>query len=63
MHALLPAVPLAAACALGGAMGSTDAVAVTALTHDRRFAAVTRRCSRAEALFNDVTAPWCSNAA
>ena len=55
LHALLPAVPLAAACALGGAMGSTDAVAVTALTHDRRFGRRHEALLKGEALFNDVT--------
>ena len=52
LHALLPAVPLAAACALGGAMGSTDAVAVTALTHDRRFGRRHEALLKGEALFN-----------
>ena len=55
LHALLPAVPLAAASALGGAMGSTDAVAVTALTHDRRFGRRHEALLKGEALFNDVT--------
>lgn len=55
LHALVPAVPLAAACALGGAMGSTDAVAVTALTHDRRFGRRHEALLKGEALFNDVT--------
>ena len=48
-------LPLAAACALGGAMGSTDAVAVTALTHDRRFGRRHEALLKGEALFNDVT--------
>ena len=55
LHALLPAVPLAAACALGAAMGSTDAVAVAALTHDRRFGHRHEALLKGEALFNDVT--------
>lgn len=55
LHALVPAVPLAAACALGAAMGSTDAVAVTALTHDRRFGRRHEALLKGEALFNDVT--------
>lgn len=55
LHALVPAIPLAAACALGAAMGSTDAVAVTALTHDRRFGGRHETLLKGEALFNDVT--------
>ncbi|WP_302963869.1 sodium:proton antiporter [uncultured Adlercreutzia sp.] len=55
LHALVPAIPLAAACALGAAMGSTDAVAVTALTHDRRFGGRHEALLKGEALFNDVT--------
>lgn len=55
LHALLPAIPLAAALALGAAMGSTDAVAVTALTHDRRFGRRHEALLKGEALFNDVT--------
>ncbi|MEC4272496.1 sodium:proton antiporter [Adlercreutzia sp. R25] len=55
LHALAPAVPLAAAIALGGAFGSTDAVAVTALTHDRRFGLRHEALLKGEALFNDVT--------
>lgn len=55
LHALVPAIPLAAACALGAAMGSTDAVAVTALTHDRRFGSRHEALLKGEALFNDVT--------
>ncbi|MCI9262306.1 sodium:proton antiporter [uncultured Adlercreutzia sp.] len=55
LHALVPAIPLAAAVALGAAMGSTDAVAVTALTHDRRFGRRHEALLKGEALFNDVT--------
>ncbi|MEY8313782.1 cation:proton antiporter [Adlercreutzia muris] len=55
LHALVPAIPLAVACALGAAMGSTDAVAVTALTHDRRFGSRHEALLKGEALFNDVT--------
>ena len=36
-------------------MGSTDAVAVTALTHDRRFGSRHEALLKGEALFNDVT--------
>ncbi|WP_304426460.1 sodium:proton antiporter [uncultured Adlercreutzia sp.] len=55
LHGLVPAIPLAAAVALGAAMGSTDAVAVTTLTHDRRFGRRHEALLKGEALFNDVT--------
>lgn len=55
LHALVPAIPLAAAVALGSAMGSTDAVAVMALTKDRQFGRRHQALLRGEALFNDVT--------
>lgn len=55
LHALVPAIPLAAAVALGAALGSTDAVAVTTLTHDRRFGRRHEALLKGEALFNDVT--------
>ncbi len=55
LHALMPAVPLAAALALGAAMGSTDAVAVTALSKDFRFGRRHATLLEGEAFFNDVT--------
>lgn len=55
LHALMPAVPLAAALALGAAMGSTDAVAVTALSKDFRFGRRHAALLEGEAFFNDVT--------
>lgn len=55
LHALLPAIPLAVAFALGGAMGSTDAPAVTALSKDFRFGKRHETLLMGEALFNDVT--------
>ncbi len=55
LHALLPAVPLAAAIALGAAMGSTDAVAVTELSKDFRFGKRHETLLAGEAFFNDVT--------
>ena len=55
LHALLPAVPLAAALAFGAAMGSTDAVAVTALSKDFRFGRRHATLLEGEAFFNDVT--------
>lgn len=55
LHALLPAIPLAVAFALGGAMGSTDAPAVTELSKDFRFGKRHETLLMGEALFNDVT--------
>lgn len=55
LHALLPMVPLAAAFALGAAMGSTDAVAVTSLSKDYRFGRHHKTLLEGEAFFNDVT--------
>ncbi len=55
LHALLPAVPLAAALAFGAAMGSTDAVAVTELSKDFRFGKRHAALLTGEAFFNDVT--------
>ena len=55
LHALLPAIPLAAAIALGAAMGSTDAVAVTELSKDFRFGKRHETLLAGEAFFNDVT--------
>lgn len=55
LHALLPAIPLAGALALGSAMGSTDAVATTGLAKTVRFGKVHEALLKGEALFNDVT--------
>lgn len=55
LHALIPAIPLAAALAFGAAMGSTDAAAVTALSKDMRFGKRHESLLMGEALFNDVT--------
>lgn len=55
LHALVPAIPLAAALAVGAAMGSTDATAVTSLTKDMRFGKRHEALLAGEALFNDVT--------
>lgn len=55
LHAMLPAIPLAAAIALGAAMGSTDAVAVTELSKDFRFGKRHETLLAGEAFFNDVT--------
>ena len=55
LHALLPAIPLAAALAFGAAMGSTDASAVTSLAKEMRFGRRHESLLNGEALFNDVT--------
>ncbi|MCI8366089.1 MAG: hypothetical protein HFJ66_00580 [Eggerthellaceae bacterium] len=55
LHALLPAIPLAAALALGAAMGSTDAVAVMELSKDFKFGQRHKTLLEGEAFFNDVT--------
>ncbi len=55
LHALLPIIPLSAAIALGAAMGSTDAVAVTELSKDFRFGKRHETLITGEAFFNDVT--------
>lgn len=55
LHALLPAIPLAAALALGAAMGSTDAVAVMELSKDFKFGRRHETLLTGEAFFNDVT--------
>ena len=55
LHAIIPAIPLAAALAFGAAMGSTDAAAVTALAKDMKFGRRHEALLNGEALFNDVT--------
>lgn len=55
LHALMPAIPLAAALAFGAAMGSTDAAAVTSLAKDMKFGRRHEALLNGEALFNDVT--------
>lgn len=54
LHALIPAIPLAAAIAFAAAMGSTDATAVTSLTKDMRFGKRHEALLAGEALLNDV---------
>lgn len=54
LHALIPAIPLAAAVAFAAAMGSTDAMAVTSLTKDVRFGKRHEALLAGEALLNDV---------
>lgn len=55
LHALVPAIPLSIAFALGAALGSTDAPAVTALTKDFSFGQRHKALLMGETLFNDVT--------
>lgn len=55
LSALLPAIPLAIAFAFGAAMGSTDAVAVHALSKDFKFGRHHKTLLEGEAFFNDVT--------
>ncbi|HIT45765.1 MAG TPA: sodium:proton antiporter [Candidatus Aphodovivens excrementavium] len=55
LHALLPAIPLAACLAVGAAMGSSDATAITSLSKDFRFGKRHEALLTGEALLNDVT--------
>lgn len=55
LHALLPAIPLAACLAVGAAMGSSDATAITALSREFRFGKRHESLLAGEALLNDVT--------
>ena len=54
-HAAWPAVPLAAAFALGAALGPTDAVAVTSLSHEATLSERQRGILKGESLFNDAS--------
>ena len=55
LHALLPAIPLAACLAIGAAMGSSDATAITSLSKEFRFGKRHESLLTGEALLNDVT--------
>lgn len=55
LHALLPAIPLAACLAIGAAMGSSDATAITSLSKEFRFGKRHEALLTGEALLNDVT--------
>lgn len=55
LHALLPAIPLAACLAVGAAMGSSDATAITSLSKEFRFGKRHESLLVGEALLNDVT--------
>lgn len=54
LHALVPAIPLAACLAVGAAMGSSDATAVTSLAKEFRFGKRHEALLNGEALLNDV---------
>lgn len=55
LHALWPAIPLAAAFALGAALGPTDAVAVSSLSNDASLTKRQLSVLRGESLFNDAS--------
>ncbi|PWG59191.1 cation:proton antiporter [Bifidobacterium catulorum] len=54
LHVLWPAVPLAAALALGAALGPTDAVAVASLSKEAKLTQRQLNVLRGESLFNDA---------
>lgn len=55
LNALVPSIPLAAAFALGAALGPTDAVAVTALAKDVKLQPRQSTLLQGEALINDAS--------
>jgi monovalent cation/hydrogen antiporter len=55
MHAVWPAIPLAAACALGAALGPTDAVAVSSMGKSTAFTKEQKGILEGESLFNDAS--------
>lgn len=55
LSALWPAVPLAAALALGAALGPTDAVAVSSLGREATLSQRQRSVLKGESLFNDAS--------
>ena len=55
LHAIWPTIPLAAALALGAALGPTDAVAVSSLGSDAKLTSRQRSVLLGESLFNDAT--------
>lgn len=55
LHAFVPSIPLAAAFALGAALGPTDAVAVTALAKDVKLQPRQSTLLQGEALINDAS--------
>lgn len=55
LHAIWPAAPLAAALALGAALGPTDAVAVSSLSHEASLSSRQIGVLKGESLFNDAS--------
>lgn len=55
LHWIVPTVPLAAAFALGAALGPTDAVAVTSLPKDASIGTRERSILKGECLLNDAS--------
>ena len=55
VHALIPSIPLAAAFALGAALGPTDAVAVSAMTGSAQLGRTESARLNGEALLNDAS--------
>ena len=55
LHALIPSIPLAAAFALGAALGPTDAVAVSAMTGSAKLGRTESARLNGEALLNDAS--------
>ncbi|MDO4913291.1 MAG: sodium:proton antiporter [Bifidobacteriaceae bacterium] len=55
LHALWPAISLAAALALGAALGPTDAVAVSSLSNEASLSDTEYNILKSESLFNDAS--------
>ena len=55
LNAMIPAIPLAAAIALGAALGPTDAVAVASLSKSTNIKSSIKNILSGEALFNDAS--------
>ncbi|MDF7663077.1 cation:proton antiporter [Bifidobacterium sp. ESL0763] len=55
LHAARPDIPLAAAFALGAALGPTDAVAVSSLSSEATFSKEQKGILQGESLFNDAS--------
>lgn len=58
-HAVMPSIPLAAALALGAALGPTDAAAVAAMGADVTLTERQKSLLSGEALFNDASGVVC----
>ncbi|KFI79004.1 sodium:proton antiporter [Bifidobacterium mongoliense DSM 21395] len=55
LHNAWPIIPLAAAFALGSALGPTDAIAVSSIGHDASVSPRQRSVLKGESLFNDAS--------